>query len=84
MHARGASARGVPTCPAARDGAILLHTVHRTVTNNLLSNGVDLGTVHTLLNHANVHTTAQYAQCGERAKKQAVGTLHVPYRRRKG
>jgi hypothetical protein len=38
----------------------------------------DLGTVPTLLGHATVHTTPQDARRGERAKKQAVGTMQVP------
>jgi hypothetical protein len=37
-----------------------------------------------LLRYANVQMTAQDDRRGERAKKKAVGTLHVPYRRRKG
>jgi integrase len=46
------------------------------------NNDVDLVTVQKLFGHANVQTTAHDDQRGERAKKKAVGTLHVPYRRR--
>ncbi len=53
------------------------------VADDLLDNAVDLVTVQKLLGHANVQTTAQDDRRGERAKKKGVGTLHVPYRRRK-
>jgi site-specific recombinase XerD len=54
------------------------------VAGDLLDNDIDLVTVQKLLGHANVQTTAQYDRRGERAKKKVVGTLQVPYRRRKG
>jgi site-specific recombinase XerD len=58
--------------------------VRRTVARDLLDNDVDIVTVQKLLEHASVQTTASYDWRGERAKKKAIGTLHVPYRRRKG
>ncbi len=60
------------------------HDVRRTVAGDLLDNDVDIVTVQRLLGHASVQTTASYDRRGEWAKKNAVGTLHVPYRRCKG
>jgi integrase len=57
------------------------HAVQRTVAGDAVDTDVDLVTVQKLLGHANVQTSAQYDRRGERAKKKAVGTLHVPYRR---
>jgi hypothetical protein len=53
------------------------------IAGDLFNNGIDLVTVQKLLGHANVQTIAQDDRRGERAKKRAVGTLQVPYRRRK-
>jgi hypothetical protein len=55
----------------------------RTVVGDVLDTDVNLVTVHKLLGHANVQTTAQDDGRWRRAKKKVVGTLHVPYRRRK-
>ncbi len=46
----------------------------------LLDNAVDLVTLQTVLDHTSVHKTASTDWRGERAKKQAVGTLHVQCR----
>ncbi len=53
------------------------------IAGDLFNNGIDLVTVQKLLGHANVQTIAQDDRRGERAKKKPVGTLQVPYRRRK-
>jgi hypothetical protein len=55
------------------------HAVQHTVAGDVVNTDVDLVTVQKLLVHASVQTTASYGRRGERAKKKAVGTLHVPY-----
>ena len=47
---------------------------------DLLDNDVDSVTVQKLLGHVSVETTASDDRRRERAKKKAVGTLHVPDR----
>jgi len=59
---------------------VLAHTVHHIVADNLLNHDPDLVTVHTLRSHPTVPTTAPHDRRGKRAKKQAVGTLHVLHR----
>lgn len=58
------------------------HDFRRSFITSLLEGDVDLGTVQKLAGHSNIATTARYDRRDEKAKRRAVETLHVGYRRR--
>lgn len=57
------------------------HDFRRTFAGNLLNAGVDLATVQRLMGHCNPTTTSNYDRRGDQTRRQAISTLHVPYKK---
>ncbi len=64
------------------DKSLSPHDLRRSLISDLLDAGVDLVTVQRIVGHSDPKTTARYDRRGERAKKQAAGRVHFPWRRR--
>jgi integrase len=55
------------------------HDLRRSCTTDLLELGVDVFIVGKVLGHASIQTTLRYDHRDEKAKRRAIGLLHVPY-----
>lgn len=55
------------------------HDFRRTFATNLLEASIDLVTVHDLMGHSDINTTAGYDRRSEDAKRSAVQVLRVPF-----
>lgn len=58
------------------------HDLRRTFAGDLLDAGADIATVQRIMGHSDSNTTAGYDRRGERAKREAIGRLHMDWERR--
>ena len=65
----------------ARIGRFSPHVLRRTFATRALDQGVDVATVADLMGHASLDTTRRYDRRGERAKRDAMAAIAVPYAR---
>jgi integrase len=58
------------------------HDLRRTFAGDLLDAGADIATVQRIMGHSDSNTTAGYDRRGERAKRDAMGRLHLGWTRK--
>ena len=70
------------SCPSLREKRIHPHTMRHTTAMHLLQSGVDLNTIRCWLGHVDLTTTNRYVEADLEAKRQALGEVNSPGRRR--